>query len=134
MKNIVKSSKKLDKLLTDIFLLYEDLNDDDVDIIGEIEADCFAMTNEDKCRVDHFDSHIRDGINLVQLSLQWGEPIYCAMPDNDDFIFYFVGDLSAIKKHLSDKLKELDKKMNKEDENLIGKLEAQIKQLKKKKK
>lgn len=129
----VKYSKKIDSILDDISMLAAE-NGLDFDFPYEIECECFAMDNEDKCRADHFNSAIQDGIQLSAKSLKTGKPIYVGSPYGADYIFYFVDDLSAIVYRLRAKLAEMKELAVSQEDEEIQKLEEKLETLKKKKK
>ena len=129
---MIKSSKILDSLVDDIF-------DFDCDMVYELGAECFARENEDKCRTDHFNSHIRDGVSLVTKSLKTKKPIFCVTPDKSDVVLYFVNDLASLKKKFKLKFEEMSKLVleNEDEENEdeeIEELETKLQALKSKKK
>jgi len=131
---MIKSSKILDSLVDDIFSLNEEDPDFDCDMVYELGAECFARENEDKCRTDHFDSHIRDGVSLVTKSLKTKKPIFCVTPDKSDVVLYFVNDLASLKKKFKLKFEEMSKLVLENEDEEIEELETKLQALKSKKK
>lgn len=128
--NKIKTSQKLDKLVDQIYELTANY---DFDLVGEIDPDCYAATNEDKCRVDHFNSHIVDGMCLMKKSLQLNKPIYCIYPEAE-YVFYFIGELKEIQKKLSITYSKLEAMKTEDSNSEVEELEKRLKQLKKKNK
>jgi len=128
----IKESKKLTDLMDQIAELSSD--DYDFDFVGEFDADCYAMENEDKCRSDHFDSHIMDGVALVEKSIKTKKPIYRVYSKQNDIVFYFANDIVSLQKKFKTILKGVEE-MNAADEyDEIEELETRLASLKKKKK
>lgn len=131
---MIKYSKKLNKLLDQLSTSEDDDFNYDFDLVYEVDADCFAMTNEDKCRVDHFDSAIMDGVNLVTKSLKTKKPIYCGVCNMADIIVYWVDNLASIQKKLKAKIVERQKAIAEDEEKELEELEEKVQKLKAKRK
>jgi hypothetical protein len=131
----IKESIKLNKII-DRISDYTDVSDYGCayDFIGDMDADCYAMENQDKCRADHFDSHIIDGAAMMEKSIKTGNPIYRVYAQNADIIFYFVGDMQSIREKLNAKLEQVAKRYEDLETKEIHRLEKRLTSLKKNKK
>lgn len=134
---MVKESKKINDLISEIEFFIKEEDDLDLDY-GMLDicdfADCYAMENFDKARSDHFNSHIQDGIRMAERSQKTGKPIYTVWAEDADIIFYFVDDLDKILSKLKEKFAAAKLRAESYEDEEIEELETKLKELKKKKK
>ena len=132
MNNKYKTSKVLDELADEIYKLSE--NDYNCDFIGEMDSECWAIENQDKCRSDHFLAHIIDGMYLLDKSIKTKKPIYMVWCESLDVFFFYVSELKDLKTKLLNIKEEFALKSKDNDEKEIQELEKQLSNLKNKKK